>query len=51
VLVPIGDQWTRRWARIEERLVKTLGTLVARAPVSDRVMAPWIEVYARSDYN
>ena len=47
VLVPIGDKWTRRWARVEERLVKRLGTVVARAPVRDRVLAPWIELYAR----
>ena len=47
VLVPIGDKWTRRWARVEERLVKRLGAVVARAPVRDRVLAPWIELYAR----
>lgn len=47
VLVPIGDQWTRPWARLEERLVKSLGTLAARAPMRDRAAAPWIEVYAR----
>jgi len=47
VLVPISDQWTRPWARIEERLVKRAGSLIARAHVRDRVLAPWIEVYAR----
>lgn len=47
VLVPIGDQWTRPWARLEERVVKSLGTLAARAPMRDRAAAPWIEVYAR----
>jgi SAM-dependent methyltransferase len=47
VLVPIGDKWTRRWARVEERLVKRLGAVMARAPVRDRVLAPWIELYAR----
>jgi SAM-dependent methyltransferase len=47
VLVPIGDEWTRRWARVEERVIKRLGALVARAPVEDRVLAPWVEVYAR----
>jgi len=47
VLVPIGDEWTRRWARLEERLVKRLGSFAARVPVRDRVMAPWVEVYAR----
>ena len=47
VLVPIGDEWTRRWARIEERVAKRVGLLVARAPLNDRIMAPWVEVYAR----
>ena len=47
VLVPIGDDWTKRWARVEERIVKRVGTLVARTHVRDRVMAPWIEGYAR----
>jgi len=47
VLVPIGDEWTRRWARVEERLVKRLGAIAARAPVRDRALAPWVEVYGR----
>jgi SAM-dependent methyltransferase len=47
LLVPISDAWTRPWARIEERVVKAVGALVARAQVRDRAMAPWIEVYAR----
>jgi len=47
VLVPIGDAWTRGWARVEERLVKRLGSVAARTPVQDRVLAPWVEVYAR----
>jgi 2-polyprenyl-3-methyl-5-hydroxy-6-metoxy-1,4-benzoquinol methylase len=46
VLVPIADRWTRRWAAVEERIVKALLTPVARA--DGRVgFAPWIEVYAR----
>ncbi len=51
VLVPIGDDWTKRWARVEERVVKRVGSVVARARVRDRVMAPWVEVYARKDHN
>ena len=51
VLVPIGDEWTRPWARVEERVVKALGSLAARAPVNDRVMAPWVEVYAQVSSN
>jgi SAM-dependent methyltransferase len=43
-LVPIADRWTRRWAAIEERLVK--GTLRALSR-GGRLEAPWIEVYAR----
>jgi 2-polyprenyl-3-methyl-5-hydroxy-6-metoxy-1,4-benzoquinol methylase len=44
VLVPTADEWTRPWARIEERAAKAaLRLLVARAPER----APWIEVYAR----
>ena len=46
VLVPIADQWTRRWAAVEERVVKAILTPLARA--NGRIgMAPWIEVYAR----
>ena len=47
VLVPIGDEWTRRWARVEERALKLVGTAVARAPIHDRATAPWVEVYGR----
>ena len=47
VLVPIADRWTRRWAALEERLVKGLLTPVARMDGRTGV-APWIEVYARS---
>jgi 2-polyprenyl-3-methyl-5-hydroxy-6-metoxy-1,4-benzoquinol methylase len=46
VLVPIADRWTRRWAAVEERILKALLTPMARA--NGRVgLAPWIEVYAR----
>ena len=38
VLVPTADEWTRGWARAEERIVKPL----------TRVASPWFEVYARS---
>jgi SAM-dependent methyltransferase len=36
-LVPTADEWTRRWARVEERLLRPL----------TRVSKPWFEVYAR----
>jgi len=51
VLVQTGDEWTREWARVEERFVKRLGSLAARVPVRDRGLAPWIEVYARRNSN
>lgn len=36
-LVPTADEWTRPWARIEERVVKPLM----------KYQAPWFEIYAR----
>lgn len=46
VLVPIADRWTKRWAALEERLVKGLLTPFTRA--NGRMgRAPWMEVYAR----
>jgi SAM-dependent methyltransferase len=41
VLVPTADEWTRPWARIEERMVKT-ALRVGRSP--DEM--PWFEIYA-----
>jgi SAM-dependent methyltransferase len=43
VLVRLGDEWTRRWARVEEAAIKAVLTLVARGAAAS---APWIEVYA-----
>lgn len=37
VLVPTADEWTRTWARVEERVVKPL----------TRRWKPWFEIYAR----
>jgi SAM-dependent methyltransferase len=36
-LVPTADEWTRYWARVEERVLRPL----------TRVSQPWFEVYAR----
>ena len=36
-LVPTADEWTRGWARVEERMLRPL----------TRVSKPWFEVYAR----
>lgn len=37
VLLPTTDEWTKRWARLEARIVKPL----------TRLWDPWFEVYAR----
>jgi SAM-dependent methyltransferase len=42
VLVPLADEWTRRWAVMEERLLKEAMRLGRDGS------APWIEVYARA---
>ena len=43
VLVPIADEYTRRWAAVEELVVKqALGLVARRRPER----APWIEIYA-----
>jgi 2-polyprenyl-3-methyl-5-hydroxy-6-metoxy-1,4-benzoquinol methylase len=46
VLVPIADRFTRRWAVVEERLVKAGVGLVARVATG---VAPWFELYARRE--
>ena len=43
-LVPIADEWTRRWGAAEERLVK--GVLKVVATVGGAERAPWFEMYA-----
>jgi SAM-dependent methyltransferase len=42
VLVPIADEWTRSWARLEERALK----IVLKNVLSAAASAPWVEVYA-----
>ncbi len=44
VLVPTTDEWTRGWARIEERAIKAAWRLMAQRRAA---LAPWVEVYAR----
>jgi SAM-dependent methyltransferase len=44
-LVPIADEWTRRWGAMEERLVKGILKVVGRVGGAER--APWFEMYAR----
>jgi SAM-dependent methyltransferase len=43
-LVPTSDQFTRPWARLEERGLKTVVRMAARGRMTE---APWLEVYAR----
>jgi hypothetical protein len=47
VLVPIADRWTKRWAALEERVVKRVIAAGARVSMGDKPLAPWVEVYAR----
>jgi len=47
VLVPIADRWTKRWAALEERLVKRIIAAGARISRGDKPLAPWFELYAR----
>jgi 2-polyprenyl-3-methyl-5-hydroxy-6-metoxy-1,4-benzoquinol methylase len=43
-LVPLADQWTRPWARVEERITRRITELaVRRQPHA----APWFEAFAR----
>lgn len=43
VLVPTADEWTRPWARLEERALKRSWTPLARLRPA---WAPWFEIYA-----
>jgi SAM-dependent methyltransferase len=43
VLVPIADEWTKPWARLEEATIKRALVMAAR---NDVRRAPWFEVYA-----
>jgi hypothetical protein len=47
-LVPTGDRWTRRWARLEEQVVKALLRGAARSSRLGRRYSPWLEAYARA---
>jgi SAM-dependent methyltransferase len=44
VLVPVGDEWTRGWARAEERMLKWAMRIGLRRPAE----SPWFEVYGRA---
>jgi SAM-dependent methyltransferase len=47
VLVPIADRWTKRWAALEERLIKRVIGLGAAISPADKPLAPWIELDGR----
>jgi hypothetical protein len=47
-LVPIGDRWTRRWAIVEEHVIKTLLRGALRGSRLEQRYSPWIEAYARA---
>jgi trans-aconitate methyltransferase len=47
VLVPIADRWTKRWAALEERLIKRVIAVGAAISPADKPLAPWIELYGR----
>lgn len=46
-LVPVADEHTKRWARIEERAVKGALRLLRRLRLTPASASPWLEVYAR----
>ena len=46
VLVPIADEWTRRWAAVEETVIKRI---LGAAVSFSGTIAPWFEVYARRE--
>lgn len=44
-LVPLADEWTRPWARLEERITRRVTELAVRGRAG---VAPWFEAFARS---
>ena len=46
-LVPIADEWTKRWAKAEERGLKQLLRLPGAAGEAGAAVSPWFEMYAR----
>jgi 2-polyprenyl-3-methyl-5-hydroxy-6-metoxy-1,4-benzoquinol methylase len=50
VLVPIADRWTRRWAALEEGVLKRVMRAAASRGGEELPLAPWFEVYARVDH-
>ena len=46
-LVPIADEHTKRWARVEERALKGALRLFRTLHLTPVTASPWLEVYAR----
>ena len=47
-LVPVADEHTRRWARVEERAVKGALRVLRSLRLTPASASPWLEVYARA---
>ena len=47
-LVPVADEHTRRWARVEERAVKGVLRALRSLRLTPASASPWLEVYARA---
>ena len=47
-LVPVADEHTRTWARLEERAVKGALRALRAMRVTPASASPWLEVYARA---
>ena len=47
-LVPVADEHTHAWARIEERAVKGTMRMLRTLRLTPATASPWLEVYARA---
>ena len=47
-LVPVADEHTRTWARLEERAVKGTLRMLRALRLTPATASPWLEVYARA---
>jgi hypothetical protein len=47
-LVPVADEHTRAWARVEERAVKGALRALRTMRLTPASASPWLEVYARA---
>jgi 2-polyprenyl-3-methyl-5-hydroxy-6-metoxy-1,4-benzoquinol methylase len=47
-LVPVADEHTRRWAKLEERALKGALRVLRTLRLTPATASPWLEVYARA---